>query len=198
MDDILSYLYKNNDIIIIGITGGSCSGKSTFSKSIQNEFPKESIILQQDNYFWDLSDVEDREEYIRGANFDCPQAFNMELFIDHLKKLRDGKNIHCPIYDFATSTYIGHKYIESKKIVIVDGILLLCIPEILELLDYSIFIDIPDDIRYMRRQSRDIRERGYTHDMVVNQYNNSVRPMYDVWLEPYKERADKIIKQLIV
>ena len=181
--------------ILIGITGGTGSGKSTVTNEIFNAVEEKDIaIIQQDSYYKDQSDVPFEDRIKR--NYDHPFAFDNDLLVKHLKDLQDGKSIEQPIYDFEKHTRKRETHlIESKKIVILEGILILNDEEIRNLLDMKIFVDTDSDVRVIRRIMRDIEDRGRTLQSVVDQYMQTVRPAHLQFIEPSKKYADIIIPE---
>ena len=175
----------------IGICGGSSSGKTTISNYLFN-YIKDTTQISLDNYTCvkQNGNYKSREEYIKNTNFDCPEAYNIDLFLYHLKELRGGREIKMPIYDFKTSTYTGFKIIKPEKYVLIDGILLFSKIEILKQLDLCIFVECDDDIRDKRRIARDTVERGATLDMVTHQLNTTVNPMFYKHVFPNRHYAD--------
>lgn len=181
--------------ILIGITGGTGSGKSTVSKEILKKIKDTDIcIIQQDSYYKDQSHLSFDERV--NTNYDHPFAFDNDLLIEHLKKLLDNKSIEKPIYDFNTHTRKKETIkVNPKKIIILEGILILSEKEIRDLLDIKVFVDTDADVRVIRRIMRDIKNRGRTLDSVVNQYMSTVRPAHLQFVEPSKKYADIIIPE---
>lgn len=178
--------------IIIGIAGASGSGKTLVASNLTASLGSEVVMLQQDAYYHDLTHLT-LEERSR-INFDHPDAFDHDLLLDHLRTLQQGKVIEHPIYDYAHHTRKAEtRRIGPHKIVILEGILILAIPEIRDLFDIKIYIDTPQDICLIRRLQRDIHERGRDVDMVLEQYQQTVRPMFLQFIEPSKRYADIII-----
>ncbi|MBB6061944.1 uridine kinase [Thermosipho japonicus] len=180
-------------MFIIGIGGGTGSGKTTVAQKI-NEIIGESnsVILPMDNYYKDMSHVpfEERKKY----NYDHPDMIEFSLLVDHLKELLDGKSIKLPEYDFAKYTRTGNfTLLDPKPVIIIEGIFALYYEELRRFYDLSIFVDAESDVRFIRRLERDIKERGRTIDSVINQYLNMVKPMHDAYVEPSKKYADLII-----
>src|SRR5215471_2052255 len=181
--------------MIIGICGGTGSGKTTVANRILETVRADEVVfIQQDLYYRDLKDMP--LDYRNAANFDHPDAVDNELLINHLKKLRANEPVELPIYDFRTHTRLpATTRIEPKPIVIVEGILIFAEPRLLELMDIRVFVDTPDDVRFIRRLQRDIAERGRTLDSVIEQYLGTVRPMHMQFVEPSKRFADVIIPE---
>jgi uridine kinase len=181
--------------MIIGICGGTGSGKTTIARKIIETVSRERVILlEQDSYYRNLEDMP--LDARRQTNFDHPDSIDSEMLVNHLKRLKDGLFVEMPIYDFKTHTRKREtEHIESKSVVIVEGILIFAEPRILDLLDVKVFVDTPDDIRFIRRLQRDITERGRTVESVIAQYYATVRPMHFEFVEPSKRNADFIIPE---
>lgn len=181
--------------MIIGICGGTGSGKTTIANRILESVSADEVVfIQQDLYYRNLKDMP--LDYRNAANFDHPDAVDNELLINHLKKLNAGEPVELPIYDFRTHTRLpATTPIEAKPIVIVEGILIFAEPRLLEQMDIKVFVDTPDDIRFIRRLRRDIAERGRTLDSVIEQYMATVRPMHNQFVEPSKRHADVILPE---
>lgn len=181
--------------ILIGITGGTGSGKSTIANEVYESFQNDCIaIIEQDSYYKDQSNLS-FDERIK-TNYDHPNAFDTQLLVKHLKELLEGNDIYKPIYDFKEHNRKEETIkVESRNIIIVEGIMILQDVELRELLDIKIYVDTDDDVRIIRRILRDIKERGRTIDSVVNQYLNVVKPMHSQFIEPTKKYADIIIPE---
>lgn len=181
--------------ILIGITGGSGSGKSTIANELYEDFGGENIaMVQQDAYYKDQSHLTMDER--TKTNYDHPKAFDNTLLVEHLKALKEGKAIQKPIYDFTIHNRAKEtELIEPKEIIIVEGILILEDERIRDLLDIKIFVDTDADVRIIRRLLRDVEERGRTVESVVDQYLTVVRPMHTQFTEPTKKYADIIIPE---
>lgn len=181
--------------MIIGICGGTGSGKTTIARAIVEAVGAENVILvEQDSYYRNLADMplDDRHH----ANFDHPDAIDSDLLVNHIKRLKLGQPIEIPIYDMVTHTRSDRvEVIKPRPVVIVEGILIFSEPRILELLDVRVFVDTPDDIRLMRRLRRDITERGRTFERTLDQYEKTIRPMHFEFVEPSKRFADVIIPE---
>ncbi len=181
------------NVKIIGITGGSGSGKSTVVRNIVGAHPN-SICIEQDNYYKSAEYV--NNDNITAFNFDHPDAFDTELMISHLKALKEGKAVDIPQYDFVT-----HKrretttHIEPQPIIILDGLMVLYDKRVRDLCDLKLYVDTPSDVRFIRRLERDVKERGRTLESVVTQYMAVVRPGFINFIEPTKEFADLVIPE---
>lgn len=184
-----------NRPILIGITGGTGSGKSTVAMEIFSSLPEKNIvIIEQDSYYKDQSHLL-FEERIK-TNYDHPFAFDNDLLIENLKSLMNGNPIQKPIYNFEEHTRMKESIVVyPKDIIILEGILILDDERIRELLDIKIFVDTDSDVRIIRRITRDIKERGRTLDSVIHQYMTTVRPAHMQFIEPSKRYADIIIPE---
>lgn len=181
--------------LLIGITGGTGSGKSTVAYEIFHSLPEESIaIIEQDAYYKDQSDLS-FEERIK-TNYDHPDAFDTPLLIKHLNMLLNGQAIEKPIYNFSLHNRDKATVrVEPRDIIMLEGILILQEVELRNLLDIKVYVDTDPDVRIIRRITRDIKERGRSLESVVNQYMNVVRPMHMQFVEPSKRYADIIIPE---
>ena len=181
--------------ILIGIAGGTGSGKSTVARAIFESLPEKNIaIIQQDAYYKDQSTLS-FEERVK-TNYDHPLAFDNELLIDHLKALLEGHTVEQPQYDFSIHNRIKETIsVEPKDIIILEGIMILEDRRLRELMDIKIFVDTDADVRIIRRIVRDIEERGRTLDAVIKQYLTTVKPAHDQFIEPMKKYADLIIPE---
>jgi uridine kinase len=181
--------------IVIGIAGGSGSGKTTVANEILNKVGAHQIaFLPHDAYYRELGHLPQvqREQ----VNFDHPNSMETELLIDHVKSLLDGHSIEMPVYDFTTHSRTGKSiHVDPRNIIMVEGILIFAEPVLRDLFDVKIFVDTDADIRFMRRLERDIAERGRTVSSVIKQYQATVRPMHLEFVEPSKRYADVIIPE---
>jgi uridine kinase len=181
--------------MIIGISGGTGSGKTTVANRILETVEKSEVVfIQQDSYYRNLKDLP--LDYRQLANFDHPDALDNELLVNHIRKLKAGESIELPVYDFRRHTRVAEtRLVQPKPIVIVEGILIFIDSRLLEQMDIKVFVDTPDDIRFIRRLRRDIAERGRTVESVIEQYIATVRPMHMQFVEPSKRYADVIIPE---
>lgn len=177
---------------LIGIAGGTGSGKTYIAKELQKADPARVLIMSHDNYYKDHSDIP--LEQRKTLNYDEPAALDENLFAEQLAALKRGETVNAPQYDFSTHTRKPEfKTIQPLPVVIVEGILILTDPKVRDLLDLTIFIDVEPDIRLARRLERDVGDRDRTFEESLNQYLTSAQPMHDKYVEPGKEEADLII-----
>lgn len=181
--------------ILIGIAGGTGSGKSTVTREIYKSITDKNVaIIEQDSYYKDQSNIS-FEERVK-TNYDHPFAFDNELLVNHLKDLLDGKSIQKPIYDFENHNRKKETVlVEPKDIIVLEGILILYDEDLRNLMDIKLFVDTDADVRVIRRILRDIKDRGRTLDSVVKQYMTTVRPAHMQFVEPTKRYADIIIPE---
>lgn len=191
----LIYLVNMSKPIIIGIAGGTGSGKTTVSSEIYKAISKDKIaFINHDSYYKDQSN-KPLEERIK-TNYDHPDSLETDLMIRHLKQLLNGESIQMPIYDFSQHTRTKESVeVTSRPVIMVDGILIFVDKNLRDLFDIKIFVDTDSDVRFIRRLKRDIAERGRTVDSVINQYMTTVRPMHLEFVEPSKRYADVIIPE---
>jgi uridine kinase len=180
---------------VIGLAGGTGSGKTTVARNILGRLALDSItVFQQDAYYRDLADLSPVQRATR--NFDHPDSIEIELFVSHLRELKAGRPVEQPVYDFTRHSRTGRTIrVEPRDVILAEGILLFHFQEVRELLDVKIYVDTPPDIRLLRRFRRDIRERGRTFESVGEQYVRTVRPMHEEFVEPSKRFADVIIPE---
>jgi uridine kinase len=181
--------------LIIGIAGGSGSGKTTVAQSIlQRVGPERIAYLQHDEYYKDLSGLPPVQR--AAINFDHPNSLETSLLVQHIEQLKRGQPVEVPIYDFATHSRTNLTFtVNPRRVVLVEGILIFTEPVLRELFDVKIFVDTDPDLRFIRRLQRDISERGRLMDSVVHQYLTTVRPMHLEFVEPSKRYADVIIPE---
>ena len=180
-------------MLIIGIAGGTGCGKTTVVNQILNELPEGEVgVMSQDSYYTDTSHL-NYEERIK-INFDHPRSIDFELLVSHLDELKKSNPIHQPIYSFVKHNRTGDTILtHPRKVMIVEGILILTHPELRDMFDIKIFVHADSDERLIRRLKRDIAERGRDLDEVLSRYQNTLKPMHEQFIEPMKEYADIII-----
>ena len=181
--------------LVIGIAGGSGSGKTTVAQEILNRVgPARISFLQHDAYYKDLSGLPPAQR--AAVNFDHPNSLETELLISHIESLKEGQPVRVPIYDFAHHSRTEESFeVLPRRVILVEGILIFAEPDLRELFDVKIFVDTDDDVRLIRRMQRDIEERGRTAENVIKQYMATVRPMHLEFVEPSKRYADVIIPE---
>ena len=181
--------------VLIGIAGGTGSGKTSLAKGILADYGTgEVTVLEQDSYYKDLSHILYEKRATR--NYDHPDAIDIALFENHLISLLAGDSVQVPVYDFSTHVRMDkHRTITPHHVIVVEGILVLHYTQLRNLFSLKVFVDTPADIRYIRRLTRDIKERGRTMKSVVNQYLKTVRPMHEQFVEPSKYFADIIVPE---
>ena len=181
--------------IIIGVAGGTGSGKTTVSQEILRRVGAERIVfIQHDSYYRDRSHLS-LEERAR-LNYDHPDSLESEFLVSHLQQLRAGQPVEIPVYDFTTHTRTEEtRCVEPKWVILVEGILIFVEPALREMFDVKIWVDTDADVRFIRRLRRDITERGRTVESVIEQYEETVRPMHLEFAEPSKRYADVIIPE---
>ena len=183
------------DPLVIGIAGGSGSGKTTVAQEILNRVgPDQIAFLQHDSYYKDLSGLPPVQR--AEVNFDHPNSLETDLLIQHIAALRDGRPVEVPIYDFSAHSRTDRTFtVMPRRVILVEGILIFADAALRELFDIKLFVDTDSDIRFIRRLQRDIAERGRTTEMVIKQYQATVRPMHLEFVEPSKRYADVIIPE---
>ncbi len=181
---------------IIGIAGGTASGKTTIANRLYNETIKygTATLIKLDDYYFNKDKIVLSEQ--RNANYDHPDSYDSNLILEHLNELKKGNSIEKPIYDFVThSRRAETEHIDPSKIIIVEGIMAFAIAKLRKLYDIKIFVDTEDDIRFIRRVKRDMKDRGRTLESVIDQYLDTVRPMHIAFVEPSKKFADIIVPE---
>ncbi len=186
---------SHNIPLVIGIAGGSGSGKTTVAQEILNRVGADRIAyIQHDSYYKDLTGLPPTLRM--DVNFDHPHSLETELLIEHVEALRDHQSVEVPIYDFATHSRTNQTYtVASRGVILVEGILIFAEPELRKLFDVKLFVDTDADVRFIRRLHRDITERSRTTESVIKQYESTVRPMHLEFVEPSKRYADVIIPE---
>lgn len=181
-------------MLIIGIAGGSGSGKTTVVKAITQQLQENVVVIPQDSYYRDLSHKSEEEKRVH--NFDHPDSIDFDLLRAQLKELKEGKTVEQPKYSYITCGRSKETVtVKPADVIIVEGILIFTDPKLRKLMDIKIFVDADDDDRLMRVMARDIVERGKTVDWVIERYSKTVKPMYLQFIEPSKRYADIIIPQ---
>lgn len=182
-------------MLIIGIAGGSGSGKTTVVKALTDQLKERVVVIPQDSYYKDSSHLpmEERQK----VNFDHPDSIDFDLLVRHLKELKAGRSIEQPVYSYITCSRSKTETItvNPAEVIIVEGILIFCCAELRDQMDIKIFVDADDDDRLMRVMARDIIERGKTVETVIQRYSRTVKPMFLQFIEPSKRYADVIIPQ---
>lgn len=180
------------DTCIIGIAGGTASGKTTIVNKLKNFFENDVELISHDCYYKAHDDMSYEER--TKLNYDHPSSFETERMIEDIKMLKDGKTIYRPVYDFSIHNRVPETVmVEPKKVILVEGILIFENKELRDLMDIKIFVDTDADERLMRRIVRDMKERGRTIDSIISQYKTTVKPMHEEFVEPSKKYADIIV-----
>ncbi len=182
------------DILVIGIAGGTGSGKTTLMNNLIREFAEDVTILSHDNYYKRHDELTYEQRCL--LNYDEPAALETDLMAAHLELLRSGQPIDCPVYDFTRHNRSDETIrLVPRKVIIVEGILIFENKELRDLMDIRIFVDTDNDVRLCRRILRDVRERGRTLESVVSQYLDTVKPMHEMYVEPSKKYANIIVPE---
>ena len=182
-------------VTVIGIAGGTGSGKTTLAKRISEAFSLEDVVILTHDYYYRAHDELSLEER-KLLNYDEPNAYETNLLVEDLKKLKRGETIYHPVYDFSIHNRTSEKVeVKPAKVIILEGILILADPWLREQMDMKVFVDTDADLRILRRLSRDVKERGRDIDSVISQYTNTVKPMHEQYVEPSKRYADIIVPQ---
>ena len=194
-DSLVHTAAPRSNPLVIGIAGGSGSGKTTVAQEILQRVGSDRIaFLQHDSYYKDLTGLPPTQR--AEVNFDHPNSLETDLLIEHIAALRDGKAVEVPIYDFSTHSRTNKTFtVEPRRVILVEGILIFTEAALREMFDVKIFVDTDSDIRFIRRLERDISERGRTTASVIKQYQTTVRPMHMEFVEPSKRYADVIIPE---
>ena len=181
-----------NSVYVIGIAGGSGSGKSTFAARLREQFPDSVALISCDNYYRAHDDIPLEER--RLLNYDAPEALEFDLMVSHLRALKRGEAVDCPVYDFALHNRSDKILrIDPRPVIIVDGILILSDPALRETFDLRIYVEADADERILRRARRDMEVRGRKIDDIMAQYLTTVKPMHEQYVEPSKKHADLIL-----
>ena len=182
------------DIMVIGIAGGTGSGKTTITRRLIQAFGEEVSVVHHDNYYKAHHEMPYEER--AKLNYDHPNAFDTDLMLRHIRQLKQGKSIQCPVYDYSIHDRTDKTVlIRPTRVIIVEGILIYESLELCREMDIKIYVDTDADVRILRRIVRDVRDRGRSLESVINQYLATVKPMHEQFVEPSKRRADVIIPQ---
>jgi len=180
--------------LIVGVAGGSGSGKTTVARAIHEPLGVDAVLLDADSYYCDLSHLEFDQR--KAVNYDHPDAFDVPLLVEQLDQLARGHAVQKPTYDYALHTRAqARMHVEPREVILVDGILLFADARLRSLFDIKVFVDVAEDIRFIRRLRRDIQERGRSLDSVIEQYLSTVRPMHLEFVEPSMRYADVILPE---
>ena len=181
-----------SNILLIGIAGGTGSGKSTLTRYIKEQFKDDVTVILHDDYYKSFDEIPFEQRVL--LNYDEPYAYDTDLMIEDLKKLKAGQSVNIPVYDYAAYTRTDQvRPTEPTKVIVAEGLMVLSVKELADLFDISVFVDADADIRLIRRIKRDMVERGRTFDSVVNQYLATVKPMHELYVEPSKKNADFVV-----
>ncbi len=181
-----------SDIMVIGIAGGTGSGKTTITNQIKERLGADVTVITHDNYYNAQHEMTLEERSL--VNYDHPDAYETSLLIEHLAALRRGETVEVPVYDFSISDRTDQTTtVAPSRVIIVEGILIFVDKELRDLMDVKVFVDADADVRILRRILRDVKERGRSLESVVNQYLTTVKPMHELFVEPSKKYADVII-----
>ncbi len=184
----------SGDIMILGIAGGTGSGKTTITRKLIQRFGGDVSVIHHDNYYKAHHDMPYEER--AKLNYDHPDSFDTELLVEALKELKKGHTVTCPVYDYTIHDRTDRTVtIKPTRVIIVEGILIFESRELCEQMDIKIFVDTDADVRILRRIVRDVRDRGRSLESVINQYLKTVKPMHEQFVEPSKRRADIIIPE---
>ena len=181
-------------IIVIGIAGGTGSGKTTITQEIVKSLGSHVTVMTHDSYYKAHHELTYDERI--ALNYDHPNAYDTDMFVEHLKALKNGESIECPVYDYAIYDRSENTVtVRPSRVIIVEGIMIFYPEEIRKLMDIKVFVDADADIRILRRITRDVKNRGRSLDSVINQYLSTVKPMHEAFVEPSKRFADIIIPE---
>lgn len=185
---------EQNDIIVIGIAGGTGSGKTTITRKIMEHFGADVTVIYHDNYYKAHHEMSYEER--TKLNYDHPDSFDTDLIVRDLAALRRGESIECPVYDYTIHDRSSQTLtIRPARVIVVEGILIFHSPALRDQMDIKLFVDADADVRILRRIQRDVKERGRSLDSVITQYLTTVKPMHDAFVEPSKRYADVIIPE---
>ena len=183
------------DVVVIGVAGGTGSGKSTLVKRLQEAFKNDDVATICHDFYYKAHPELTYEERTK-LNYDHPDAFDTWLMVEHIKALKEGKAVECPTYSFVEHNRTDETlHVEPSKVIIVDGILIFENEELRNIMDIKVYVDTDADVRLARRILRDVRERGRSMESVISQYTTTVKPMHEQFVEPSKRYADVIIPE---
>ena len=182
----------NMDVMVIGIAGGTGSGKTTLTNNLKKYFGDKITVIYHDNYYKRHDEMTYDERCL--LNYDIPQAFDTDMFVEHLKQLKNNQSIMCPVYDFTVHNRSNEEIeINPSRVIIVEGIMIFENQDLCDLLDIKVFVDTDADTRILRRAMRDMKERARSIESITNQYLTTVKPMHEKYVEPSKKNADVIV-----
>ena len=182
------------DVMILGIAGGTGSGKTTLTRRLKERFGDEVSVVYHDNYYKRRDDLTYEERC--AINYDHPNAFDTDMLLEHLAQLKAGHAVECPVYDYTVHNRSDKTVlVQPAPVIIVEGILLFAFPELCDLMDIKVFVDTDADVRILRRIVRDVNKRGRTLESVISQYLTTVKPMHEQFVEPSKRKADIIVPE---
>ncbi|QBO35138.1 uridine kinase [Periweissella cryptocerci] len=181
--------------IVIGVTGGSGSGKTTVTEAILSQLQGESILVLQQDFYYNNQDAMTMDERL-AVNYDHPDAFDTDLYVEDIKQLMNREAIEVPVYDYKEFTRSKEtRHLEPADVIILEGIMVFADPRLRDLMDIKVYVDTDDDVRFIRRLERDVAERGRTVESVISQYMATAKPMYHQFIEPTKRYADLIVPE---
>ena len=183
------------DVVVIGVAGGTGSGKSTLVKRLQEAFRNDDVATICHDFYYKAHPELTYEERTK-LNYDHPAAFDTDMLVEHIRQLKEGKDVECPVYSFVEHNRTAETLpVSPSKVIIIDGILIFENEELRNMMDIKVFVDTDADLRLSRRILRDVRERGRSMESVISQYTNTVKPMHEQFVEPSKRYADVIIPE---
>ena len=181
------------DVVVIGVAGGTGSGKSTLVKRLQEAFKNDDVATICHDFYYKAHPELSYEERTK-LNYDHPAAFDTDMLVEHIRQLKEGKNVECPVYSFVEHNRTTETLpVAPSKVIIIDGILIFENEELRDMMDIKVYVDTDADLRLARRILRDVRERGRSMESVISQYTKTVKPMHEQFVEPSKRYADVII-----
>lgn len=183
------------DVVVIGVAGGTGSGKSTLVKRLQEAFKNDDVATICHDFYYKAHPELSYEERTK-LNYDHPAAFDTDMLVEHIRQLKEGKNVECPVYSFVEHNRTTETLpVAPSKVIIIDGILIFENEELRDMMDIKVYVDTDADLRLARRILRDVRERGRSMESVISQYTQTVKPMHEQFVEPSKRYADVIIPE---